>query len=55
VYKLADFGFAQCVDNFKNDMLESTVGTPMYMSPQVLERGRYSSKTDIWSLGMIFY
>jgi len=32
-FKLADFGFAKCVDNFKRDMLSSIVGTPLYMSP----------------------
>lgn len=32
-FKLADFGFAKCVDNFKKDMLASLVGTPLYMSP----------------------
>lgn len=32
-YKLADFGFAKCVDNFKKDMMQSMVGTPLYMSP----------------------
>mmetsp|Transcript_6513 Transcript_6513/g.587 ORF Transcript_6513/g.587 Transcript_6513/m.587 type:complete len:117 (+) Transcript_6513:249-599(+) len=33
IYKLADFGFARTVDNFKKQMLESLVGTPLYMSP----------------------
>lgn len=33
MYKLADFGFAKTVDNFKKQMLESLVGTPLYMSP----------------------
>jgi len=32
-YKLADFGFAKTVDNFKKDMMSSMVGTPLYMSP----------------------
>ena len=33
IFKLADFGFAKCVDNFRKDMCESLVGTPLYMSP----------------------
>jgi len=32
-YKLADFGFAKCVSNFSRDMLTTSVGTPLYMSP----------------------
>lgn len=55
VYKLADFGFAKCVDNFKKDMLSSLVGTPLYMSPQILDSKKYTSKTDIWSIAFIFY
>jgi serine/threonine-protein kinase ULK/ATG1 len=31
------------------------LGTPLYMSPQILEAGKFSSKADIWSLGMLFY
>ena len=54
-YKLADFGFAKCVDNFKKDMMSSMVGTPLYMSPQILDHKKYNSKTDVWSLGFIFY
>ncbi|CAD8048740.1 unnamed protein product [Paramecium primaurelia] len=54
-YKLADFGFAKCVDNFKKDMMSSMVGTPLYMSPQILDHKRYNSKTDVWSIGFIFY
>jgi len=52
---LADFGFAKCVDNFKKDMLSSLVGTPLYMSPQILDNKKYTSKTDIWSIAFIFY
>lgn len=36
-------------------MLSSLVGTPLYMSPQILENKKYTSKTDIWSIGFIFY
>ena len=54
-YKLADFGFAKAVDNFKKDMMQSMVGTPLYMSPQILDHKRYNSKTDVWSIGFIFY
>lgn len=36
-------------------MLSSLVGTPLYMSPQILDNKKYTSKTDIWSIGFIFY
>lgn len=31
------------------------VGTPLYMSIQILKGMPYSSKCDIWALGCIFY
>ncbi len=54
-YKLADFGFAKSVDNFKKGLLTSQVGTPLYMSPQILKHEKYTTKSDIWSIGLIFY
>ena len=55
VYKIGDFGFAKYVDNFGSQMLKSCVGSPIYMAPQILERVQYTTKCDIWSLGVIFY
>lgn len=31
------------------------VGTALYMSPQTMIKNLYSEKTDIWSLGVIYY
>ena len=55
IFKLGDFGFSKHVDNFKNQMLKTLVGTPLYMSPQILKHENYSTKCDIWSLGLIYY
>lgn len=41
--------------NFSNGMLETGVGTPVYMAPQILNSKRYRSKCDIWSIGIIYY
>jgi serine/threonine protein kinase len=36
-------------------MLKSCVGSPIYMAPQLLERTPYTTKCDIWSIGIIYY
>ncbi|KAM3147681.1 hypothetical protein pb186bvf_000009 [Paramecium bursaria] len=55
VVKIADFGFAKYVENYSSQLLKSCVGSPLYMAPQVLSKQHYSTKCDIWSLGVIFY
>jgi serine/threonine-protein kinase ULK2 len=55
IVKIADFGFAKYVDNYTSQLLRSCVGSPLYMAPQVLGRKSYSTKCDIWSIGVIFY
>lgn len=52
--KIADFGFAKTL-NDSDSMMRSVVGTPLYMSPQLLKRTHYTNKSDIWSIGLIYY
>ncbi|CAD8133760.1 unnamed protein product [Paramecium octaurelia] len=49
--KIADFGFSRRINN----TMTSIVGTPMYMAPQILFKQEYTSKCDIWSLGIVFF
>uniref|UniRef100_H2YED3 non-specific serine/threonine protein kinase n=1 Tax=Ciona savignyi TaxID=51511 RepID=H2YED3_CIOSA len=51
--KLADFGVSK-------QLLASTyqgqgAGTILYMSPEMLKGEKYNAKSDIWSLGCVFY
>jgi serine/threonine protein kinase len=55
IIKIADLGFSKSVDNFAHSMNRSTVGSPMYMAPQVLFHDVYTSKCDVWSLGVVLY
>lgn len=53
-YKIGDFGLAK-KNKHMNMKNSSLVGTPLYMSPEILKSQSYTSKCDIWSLGIIFY
>jgi serine/threonine-protein kinase ULK/ATG1 len=33
----------------------TSVGTPIYMSPQIIMGDPYTIKCDVWSLGVVFY
>lgn len=55
VYKISDFGFAKNLEFGENTIMRSIVGTPLYMSPQILAKQSYTNKSDLWSVGLIFY
>ena len=37
------------------EMMQSLVGSPFYVSPEVMANNGYSRNCDLWSLGMCFY
>lgn len=55
--KISDFSFAKMVrpDQINQMIEQSFVGTPVYSPLEILEGKKYSSKCDVWSLGIIFY
>jgi len=38
-----------------NPTAQTSVGTPIYMSPQIIMGEPYTIKCDVWSLGVVFY
>jgi NIMA (never in mitosis gene a)-related kinase len=52
--KLGDFGIARVLTHTK-DIAKTVVGTPYYLSPEIIENRPYSFASDIWSLGVLLY
>ncbi len=55
VVKISDFGFARVVDDLEEPLFLTFLGSPLYMAPQILAREKFSSKCDVWSLGVTIY
>lgn len=54
IVKLGDFGVASVQEHTKSKK-DTQIGTPLYMSPEMLKEERYDAKSDIWSLGILLY
>lgn len=52
--KVGDFGLAKMLTS-QNDFAKTYVGTPYYMSPEVLMDNPYNPVCDIWSLGCVLF
>jgi len=52
--KICDFGFSIMIKEH-HDMMKTICGTPLFMSPEILFLKPYTSKSDIWALGILFY
>jgi len=52
--KLGDFGIARVLDATK-DYAKTMVGTPYYLSPEIIEDKPYNFKSDVWSCGVVLY
>ncbi len=56
-YKIADFGFSKLlyVKGDNETCINTKLGTPTTMAPEVNNFEPYGLKADIWSIGVIFF
>ena len=52
--KLGDFGISKSLDQTLQKAM-TVIGTPYYLSPEIISNIPYSYKSDIWSLGVLMY
>lgn len=52
--KLADFGLAKSFDE-KEESVSTVVGTPAYISPEVISHEKLSKAVDIYTLGVVMH
>lgn len=53
--KLADFGLAEKISEYKNHVTYDFSGTPQYISPEMISEQGSSYASDWWSLGVLLY
>jgi serine/threonine protein kinase len=53
--KLCDFGLAKVMTSEACSLLSGVVGTPPFMSPEMIGNTGYGTATDVWSLGVTVY
>ena len=52
--KVGDFGISKVLEE-TNQHAMTVVGTPYYMAPESCQSEPYTSKSDVWALGVILY
>ncbi|GET87175.1 protein kinase, putative [Leishmania tarentolae] len=52
--KLGDFGIARTLAN-TYDQAQTFVGTPYYLSPELILEQPYDHRSDVWALGVVLY
>ena len=50
IAKVTDFGYAKAIDPTEKESL--SLGTPLYMAPELTRNDPYSFEVDIWALGV---
>ena len=52
--QIGDFGIAKVLDATMAKA-RTVVGTPYYLSPEIVQSQPYTLSTDVWSMGIMLY
>ncbi|EGR33731.1 protein kinase domain protein, partial [Ichthyophthirius multifiliis] len=52
--KIADFGISKVLSN-SDEKAKTIIGSPYYLAPELIENRPYTTKVDIWGLGILIY
>ncbi len=52
--KLGDFGISKQLEN-SSDLSQTQIGTPLYLTPEMVMSSTSSNKSDIWMLGCLLH
>ena len=53
IIKIADYGLSAFTED--GSLMKTMCGSPLYMSPEIIEHQKYTAKSDLWSIGIIIY
>ncbi|KAG9394035.1 Protein kinase domain [Carpediemonas membranifera] len=54
VVKLGDLGVSKLL-KADDQLAKTSIGTPYYLSPEILKQRSYNDKSDVWALGCVLY
>ena len=54
IVKLGDFGIAKVLSQ-TDELVQTVIGTPYYLSPEIVHGQSYDYKSDVWSIGVLLY
>ena len=53
--KVGDLGVSKLVESSTLEVHGTRVGTPLYLSPELIKHKPYNYKVDVWALGCVLY